>query len=117
MQDSSPEAIVGRLYNSFSELERAIVDARATLAKRGEVPEYIFDRLATYDQIIAKQRNLAKQLEGLIVAGDIKEISRHVTIINSLSGMIIDDAKEILAKLSLGTPFDQEEEEQDGSPC
>ena len=103
MQNDSqnPQAsIVSRLYQSFADLERAIRGARETLSQKESVPGHVFERLDSYDQIIARQRALATDLEKHIASGDLLEISRHVMIINSLSGMIIDDAKQILAALS-----------------
>jgi hypothetical protein len=93
-------SIVERLYRSFADLEAAISGARETLRLKTDVPADVFQRLDSYDEIIARQRGLARDLEQFIAAGDMLEISRHVMIINSLSGMIIDDAKQILASLS-----------------
>jgi len=44
------------------------------------------------------------------------EISRHVMIINSLSGMIIDDAKQILQSLSHSAAYGIETDYQ-GEIC
>jgi hypothetical protein len=93
-------SIVTRLHQSFADLEKAIHGARETLSHKEHVPAHVFERLDSYDQIITRQRNLAKDLERHIQIGDMVEISRHVMIINSLSGMIIDDAKQILQSLS-----------------
>jgi hypothetical protein len=104
-------SIVQRLYLSFIDLERAIAGARDTLSLREDVPGHVFKRLDSYDQIIARQRSLANELEHHILEGDMLEISRHVMIINSLSGMIIDDAKQILASISSfdGAGLDEDE--------
>lgn len=98
--NKSSSSIVERLYRSFADLESAISGARETLRSKTDVPAHVFQRLDSYDEIIARQRGLARDLEQHIAAGDMLEISRHVMIINSLSGMIIDDAKQILASLS-----------------
>ncbi len=103
MQNEShnvPASIVERLFRSFTDLESAIRGARETLKHKEDVPSHVFERLDSYDQIIARQRGLARDLEDHIAGGDMMEISRHVMIINSLSGMIIDDAKQILSSLS-----------------
>ena len=88
------------MFQSFVDLEKAISGARDTLSRKENVPSHVFERLDSYDQIIARQRSLANDLERHIEGGDMIEISRHVMIINSLSGMIIDDAKQILAALA-----------------
>lgn len=95
--------IVDRLMGSFVELERAIAGARANLSSKQCVPESIITRLSSYDSIIARQRELAAQLSEHIQCGNLEEISRHVNIINALSGMIIDDARTVLSLLSDGT--------------
>jgi len=98
--ENSQSSIVLRLHQSFADLEKAIHGARETLTSKENVPGNVFERLDSYDQIITRQRLLAKDLEQHIEQGDMVEISRHVMIINSLSGMIIDDAKQILQSLS-----------------
>lgn len=93
------EQLVTRLYNSFSDLERAIDSARLTLRNKEGVSDEIFRRLDTYEEIIARQKGLAEELREHIDMGNVEEVTRHVIIINSLSGMIIEDAKEILTSL------------------
>lgn len=89
--------IIQKLFQSFTELEDAIVSAKGTLAKRGEIPAEIMERLNSYDGILLKQRTLAHELCGHINTGDWDQVSRHVGLINGLSAMIRDDAKAILS--------------------
>jgi hypothetical protein len=101
MQSSSSSKvnpnIIQKLFQSFTELEDAIGSAKCTLAKRGEIPAEIMERLNSYDGILLKQRNLAHELCTHINQGDWDEVSRHVGLINGLSAMIRDDAKAILS--------------------
>ena len=94
--------IIEKLFQSFGELEEAIVSAKKTLAKRTEVPEEIMKRLNSYDGILLKQRNLAESLCLHISKGDWDEVSRHVGLINGLSAMIRDDARAILSLIKPG---------------
>lgn len=103
--------IIERLFASFGDLERAIGSARETLAKKGEIPSDILQRLDSYDGILIKQRNLAASLCESINRGDWDEVSRNVTLINGLSAMIRDDARQILSSLSLNSDHKQEDED------
>jgi archaellum component FlaC len=102
MQEAKIEAekIVERLVNSFSDLEKAIEGAKANLSKLDTVPAEVISRLDSYYSLVEKQRALAKSLEDHVCSGNTQEISRHIGLINGLSGMIIDDAKGILSGLS-----------------
>ncbi|MFN8391073.1 MAG: hypothetical protein U0136_12355 [Bdellovibrionota bacterium] len=89
--------IISRLFESFNELERAIVSARQTLEQKSEPPQDLLARITTYEQILDKQRSLATALCGHSSLGNWDEVSRHIKLINGLSSMIRDDAREILA--------------------
>ena len=93
-------SIIERLFASFSDLERAIEGAKATLAKRDSVPAELVERLSSYDGILIKQRALAVTLCDHINKGDWDEVTRHVGLINGLSALIRDDARAILGSLS-----------------
>lgn len=95
--------IIERLFSSFIDLEDAIHSAKATLAKKRDVPAEVFERLNSYDGILLKQRILANELKAHIKRGNWNEVSRHVSLINGLSAMIRDDARAILSSLSLNT--------------
>ena len=107
MQDNNN--IINRLFSSFTELEQAIAGARETLAEKESVPDHVIERLASYDGILAKQRQLATKLCDSINAGDWDEVSRQVGLINGLSAMIRDDARAILSSLALNTDFEEDE--------
>jgi hypothetical protein len=103
--------IIERLFASFSELEQAIVGAKETLKKKENVPQEVFERLGSYDGILAKQRSLASSLCNHIEAGNWDEVSRHVSIINGLSSLIRDDARAILSSLALNSDHEGQTEE------
>jgi hypothetical protein len=86
--------ILKRLHQSFDELDRAISAARESK----DLPEAVSKRIQQYDAIIAKQRGICVRLAKAIKKGDWDQVNRHVGIINGLSAMIRDDAKDILGK-------------------
>ena len=100
MTEEMSTNLVERLFKSFQELESAIDGARSNLEKKSSVPEHVFERLDSYDEILKKQRTLALTLSDYVRRGDTAQVSRYVTIINGLSGMIIEDARSILSSLS-----------------
>lgn len=103
------ENIINRLFSSFDELEKAIESAKVTLNKRTSIPEDVLQRIGSYDEILRKQRTLAKTLCTSINQGDWSEVSRVVNLINGLSTLIRDDAKAILSSLSLNSDIEPSE--------
>src|SRR5262245_7437923 len=110
MENIMNENIIERLFLSFVELERAIESARTTLSTKTSVPTEVLERLNSYTNILANQRRMASELARHFREGNSAEVARHVTIINGLSGMIIEDARAILTSLTqdqaLGEPED-----------
>lgn len=94
------ENIIQKLFASFEDLEKAISSAKNTLSTRDHVPVDILKRINSYDSILLKQKSLANSLCEHITNGNWDEVSRHVGLINGLSGMIRDDARAILQALS-----------------
>jgi hypothetical protein len=103
------EEIIEKLFLSFTELEQAINSAKSTLNNKPNVPSFVFERLSSYDAILSKQRELASNLCFYVEQNNIAEIGRHVGLINQLSQMVRDDAKDILGVLTT-----ENEENPDG---
>ena len=101
--------VINRLIQSFGELEKAIVSARSTLEENQDTPRDILDRIDVYDEILEKQRILTTKLSAYAAEGDWREVSRHVQLINALSAMIRDDAREILTGVK--APVDDQQKE------
>ena len=101
--------IIERLFQSFAELEQAIDGAKTTLKQKESVSQTVLDRLDSYGGILKKQRDLAGILCQHIANHNWEEVNRHVTIINSLSAMIRDDARAILTSFSANS--DQSDDE------
>lgn len=88
--------IINRLFESISELENAIASARVTLAGNKKNAAPLLEHIEIYQDILAKQRNLATALCGHAALGNWHEVTRHVKLINGLSYLIRDDAREVL---------------------
>ncbi|MCB0324222.1 MAG: hypothetical protein KDD69_11645 [Bdellovibrionales bacterium] len=99
--------VIKRLFQSFVELDRAIASAKAALLSREDRPNELLERIKTYEQILDKQRSLATSLCGHASLGNWNEVARHIKLINGLSFMIRDDAREILAGASKPTPTEE----------
>ena len=91
--------VINRLFESFRELETAIRTARVTLETKEEQPAEMLKRISSYEEILEKQKNLATTMCGHVSLGNWDEVARHIKLINGLSSMIRDDARELL-----GTP-------------
>lgn len=96
------ENIIKKLFSSFGELEEAITCAKKTLLTKESVPEKIMERLDSYDGILEKQRVLATKLCHSIDKEEWDEVNRYVSLINGLSSMIRDDARQILSSITIG---------------
>jgi hypothetical protein len=96
LDSAMSSALVGKLLQSFDELERCITLTKQVLAQKNSVPAEIVERVSKYSEVVAKQRQLAHILSERIAAQDWEEVTRHVRLINGLSSMIRDDAQAIL---------------------
>lgn len=99
-QNTESAQIVARLLQSFSDLEKAIEGAKSNLKENVKIPDSVLERLESYSGILDRQRELAQVLEAHVSAGNLTEVARHISLINGLSGMIIDDARGLLSGLS-----------------
>ena len=96
--------IIKRLFDSFAELDRAISSAKLALERKENAPQEILNRINAYSNILEKQRALATSLCGHANLGNWDEVARHVKIINGLSAMIRDDAREIVSNMKPKKP-------------
>ena len=99
MGDTVQKIVIDRLFNSFDELERAILSARRALEKFNGDNQDIINRLNTYQDMLDKQRQLALALCSHAGCGKWEEVDRHIKLINGLSLMIRDDAREIISRI------------------
>lgn len=97
-----PQAIVKKLFDSLSELERSISLAKKTLSAKDPIPLDLLKRVAYYEEVLLKQKTLAKSLCDCIATENWDEVSRHVRLINGLSSLIHDDAKGLVTQLISG---------------
>ncbi len=101
--------VITKLLESFTELEGSIRSAKLALTKRENPPQELLDRVANYERILEKQRVLATEMWRNVASANWSEASRHVKLINALSSMIRDDAREVVS--GLRPKFSNEERE------
>lgn len=101
--------VITRLFQSFGELERAIASAKQALEGKQTPPQELLERIDSYEQILLKQRRLAEELCGFANSGNWGGVERNIKVINGLSQMIRDDAREVVA--GLRAPLSVEERE------
>lgn len=88
--------VVKNLFRSLDELEQSIAIARRVLAQQDPIPLEVMRRVANYEDILTKQRKLAKKLCNAMVEGKWDEVARYVKLINALSAMIQEDARSLM---------------------
>ncbi len=91
--------VVKRLFRSLDDLEQSVIIAKKVLSSKDPIPLDILRRVSNYEEILVKQRILAKKLCSHIVGNDWDEVSRHVKLINGLSLMIHEDAKSLVRQI------------------
>lgn len=91
--------VISKLLESFTELESSIRSAKLALTKRENAPQELVDRVENYERILQKQRVLASELWKHVGNSNWGEVGRHVKLINALSSMIRDDAREVVTGL------------------
>ena len=89
-----------RLFRSFAELDHAIRRAKGCLSRRSVIPFELMQRFDSYEEILHEQRTLAHELFRHLRNRDWNEVKRLVELLNGLSGMIREDAEEILDALT-----------------
>ena len=94
--------VIDKLLESFQKLEECISVTQTVLREKPGIPKEVVCRIEQYSEIVDKQRSLATALRTHLTNRDWKEVSRHVRLINALSSMIRDDAKEILSGAVIG---------------
>jgi hypothetical protein len=93
--------VIKKLFQSIGELESAISKARTSFQGKGEAADEVLDRIKYYENILRKQKDLTNDLCTYAMKGNWIEVNRHVKLINALSLMIRDDARELLSPVPL----------------
>lgn len=107
-----PTQVMKKLFRSFEELEQSLEIAKKSLAAKDPIPLEVIRRINTYEDILLKQRTLAKKLCQSMVAGDWEQVARHVRLINGFSSMLQEDAAALVKDFSgkPGASFADEDE-------
>lgn len=90
--------VLRKLLQSFTELESAITNARKSIEKCSTPQAEILTRITSYEDILLKQKIYVGELCQQMHLKNWSEVSRVIRIINGLSTMIRDDARELLAE-------------------
>ncbi|HMO17988.1 MAG TPA: hypothetical protein PKA63_11955 [Oligoflexia bacterium] len=93
--------IIKKLFQSIGELEGAILKAKSSFQGKGEAADEVLERISYYESILHKQKDLTTDLCHYAIKGNWIEVNRHVKLINALSLMIRDDARELLSPVPL----------------
>lgn len=107
------DSVIQKLSGSFANLERAITGAKERLCDNPNVAAGVVERIAQYEVVLAKQKSIADSLAESFAKEDFNEISRQINLINGLSSMIIEDAKQIIVSLQHATQLEALEAEND----
>jgi hypothetical protein len=95
--------VFDRLFTSIRRLSEAIATARkAAEEMSAEKRSTLLARLDSYQEMLDKQESCAYELYRSASHGRWTEVSRQIKIINALSGMIRDDAREIILNTKEG---------------
>lgn len=93
-------ALISQLAQSIKSLELTIDAARECIAEKHGESHPIVIRLDNHFLSIARQKKYIQQLKQAIMRGNINEMYRIANIINSISAMIQDDAREIVLEMN-----------------
>jgi len=83
-------------------LGRAIGLAKQSVEARANPSKDVLKRINYYEEILNKQRRLAETMCDYIKQDKWDEVTRHVKLINGLSSMIHEDARELVAQILAG---------------
>lgn len=94
--------VVNKLFQSLDELGRAIGLAKRTVEARKNPSPDLLKRISYYEEILLKQRRLAEAMCNYIKQDKWDEVTRHVKLINGLSSLIHEDARELVTQILSG---------------
>jgi hypothetical protein len=92
--------VLDRLTQAVFQLENAIISAKEVIQSKLNYPPEAIERLDHYMTIVDQQRQEFPIIAKLISEGNHDELSIKVSRVNALSGMIKDDAHELLRILT-----------------
>ena len=97
--------LMDNLFNALDALEESILSTRTILNNNKKLNKNSYQvRLNSYEEALSKQKKLANELDIYIKttapsSNTSAEIKRRVDLINGLSIMIRDDARELTLEL------------------
>ncbi len=85
---------IKKIFESFTHLDNSLTLAKRALNNLENPPVEVLSRISAYEDILEKQRTLATTMCGHASLQNWDEVKRHIKLINGLSAMIRDDAKD-----------------------
>jgi hypothetical protein len=92
-------SVVKKLFDSLAELEGAVVLAKKSFTLDEPENQEIMGRIRYYEEVLAKQKRLAQSLCEFITKENWAEVTRHIRLINGLSSLIHNDARELVVRV------------------
>jgi len=109
MKTAKSTEYLTKLTHSIKELEDAIDNASQNIQKNPKKSNHpILERLNEYKTIVLKQKIYVNQLSKEVENENHDEIYRLVNIINGISNIIKDDAREVLSNMHGTKPTKEE---------
>ena len=92
-------SVVKKLFDSLAELEGAVSLAKKSFASNEPQNDEVVERIRYYEEVLLKQKKLAKALCEFITSENWGEVTRHIRLINGLSSLIHNDARELVVRV------------------
>lgn len=89
------ESAMKQMFESLEKLDKTIHTAKSMLEDGANPSADLLRRMKTYEEILNKQKKLAKALCFYAQINEWEQVVRHVKIMNGLSQMMRDDALEV----------------------
>jgi hypothetical protein len=99
MRNFMEQTVLDKLKESIDSLDQSVSSALLALEKKQADPKKI-SRVHEYKTLIVTQKQYVTELETKILANDLSELDRLVSIINGISALIRDDAKCLAEEIS-----------------
>jgi hypothetical protein len=94
------QKVIASLNHSLSQLENAILDTKAVVAKMGRTDSNLMQRLDCYVEVLKKQRILAAGLTQFVREKNWQHISRTVELIKGSSLLIQLDTQSMISEIT-----------------
>ncbi len=94
--DTKSELYISKIISSISAIDFAIQNTKATITAFENDNVEIFARIEKYEQIVCKQRKIAREIQSHLKLQNWSEVHRRVHIIHHLSQFLRDDLQTLM---------------------